>query len=155
MAIQVEEAAAKFLAKAEAEIDEQHQKYIDGKANFDESIHEQDDMDPKIFEKEHEGALPGMIGMDGYYRGLIVDPNAKNTPEELEQLKEVYKDLERTYLPYSYNSPYQSPVQHQGTCGSCSAFATGGAIESCFKVAGSMVSDKDLNIGQICKKQRH
>ena len=152
----MEEAAAKFLAKAEAEIDEEHQKYIDGKANFDESIHEQDDMDPKIFEKEHEGALPGMIGMDGYYRGLIVDPNAKNTPEELEQLKEVYKDLERTYLPYSYNSPYQTPVQHQGTCGSCSAFATGGAIEACFKKAGTTVSDKYLDIGQIFfKKQRN
>ena len=52
----MEEAAAKFLAKAEAEIDEEHQKYIDGKANFDESIHEQDDMDPKEFEKEHDGA---------------------------------------------------------------------------------------------------
>ena len=24
--------------------------------NFDESIHEQDDMDPKEFEKEHDGA---------------------------------------------------------------------------------------------------
>merc|ERR1712001_764315 len=47
----LEKKAAEFLEKAEREIDAQHEKFEKGEANFDESIHEQDDMDPKEWEK--------------------------------------------------------------------------------------------------------
>ena len=47
-----------------------------------------------------------------YYRGLLPDPvPPKNTPEELEKLRILFKDLERTKLPESYDSPYVTSVK--------------------------------------------
>ena len=143
---EVEQEAAGFLEKAEKEIDEQHEKYEKGEANFDEGLHEYDDMDPKEWNKISEGFNMD-ASRDEYSYGFIYDPNAKNTPEELERLEEIYKDLERVDVSKPYDSPYQSPVQHQGACGSCAAFATAGGIESCFlKAVGSPISG--LNIGK-------
>ena len=142
----LEKEAARFLEIAEKEIYEQHQKFKKGEANFDDSLHEYDDMDPKEWHKISEGFNMD-DSRDEYSRGFIYDPNAKNTPEELERLEEIYKDLERVDVSKPYDSPYQSPVQHQGACGSCAAFATAGGIESCFlKAVGSSISG--LNIGK-------
>ena len=143
---EVEQEAAGFLEKAEKEIDEQHEKYEKGEANFDEGLHEYDDMDPKEWNKISEGFNMD-ASRDEYSRGFIYDPNAKNTPEELERLEEIYKDLERVDVSKPYDSPFQSPVQHQGGCGSCAAFATAGGIESCLlKAVGTSISG--LNIGK-------
>ena len=142
---EVEQEAAGFLKKAEKEIDEQHEKYEKGEANFDEELHEDDDMDPKEWNKISEGFKMD-DSRDEYSRGFIYDPNAKNTPEELERLEEIYKELERVDVSKPYISPFQSPVQHQGACGSCAAFATAGGIESCLlKAVGTSISG--LNIG--------
>ena len=72
---------------------------------FDESIHEQDDMDPKEWEKISEGLNMDASRNEFYRGGLIWDPNAKNTPEELERLEEIDRD-ELTpvgKLPASYD----------------------------------------------------
>ena len=58
-------------------------------------------MDPKEFAKEKFGLRTK------YYKrflGLIPNPNATNTPEELVRLDEIYNDIDRTLLPDQYDS---------------------------------------------------
>ena len=142
----MEKDAADFLAAAEKEIDTEDDKFEKGKANFDEKVHEWDDIDPKEWEKEKDGTIPDRVDRA---MGLIYDPNDRNTPEELERLDTLFNDLLRTTLPASYDSPHVTAVQNQGSCGSCSAFAAGGAIESCLKKASGAwgTSSAGLNIG--------
>ena len=142
----MEKDAADFLEEAEKEIEDQNKKFDKGESPFDESVHPWDDIDPKEWEKEKDGTIPDESARA---MGLIYDPNDRNTPEESERLDALFKDLQRTTLPASYDSPHVTAVQNQGSCGSCSAFAAGGAIESCLKKASGAwgTSSAGLNIG--------
>ena len=56
----------------------------------------------------------------------------------------------------SFNHNYElifigivTSAKNQGGCGSCAAFATAGAIETCFAKAGSKLSGLDLSEQQL------
>lgn len=144
-----EEAAAKELAKEESEIDYENELYDEGKANFKEGIHEWDDESDDEFANEKFGLEDE--GKRGF--GLIEEPNARNTPEELARLDEIYSSIDRAYLPASYDSRSYglvSEVKSQGSCGSCAAFATGGAMEVCLRKAyGSNINGLDISEQQL------
>ena len=73
------------------------------KKNFFLGIHEWDDMDDEEFAKEKFGLEEegGVVGRRSF--GLIDEPNAENTPEELARLDEIYNSLDRA-LPYSFDA---------------------------------------------------
>ena len=73
------------------------------KKNFFSGIHEWDDMDDEEFAKEKFGleVEGGVVGRRSF--GLIDEPNAENTPEELARLDEIYNSLDRA-LPYSFDA---------------------------------------------------
>ena len=105
-----EEVAAAELAKQEAEIDEENEKYENGKGNFEEELEPWDDLPKEVFEKEKEGLIPGgdrfipisqTRGM-----GLIITPEHErvNTPEDRAFLDEIYDKYDRASIPKSWNS---------------------------------------------------
>jgi len=153
----MEKDAEDILEEDEAQIDEENEKFDEGKANFSEKLQPWSDEPKEEFEKEKEGVIPphkggdqGGAERDGYYRGLIWNPEISfNTPEEKRHLKEVFKALDKTDLPSEYDSPYVTPITNQGSCGSCCAFATSGAVESCMLKAGAPATGLDTSEQQL------
>ena len=61
-------------------------------------------MDPVEFAIEKTGANPVQPEQRYYARGLIYDPNAVNTEEEIADLDRIYSEVDRQSLPASWDS---------------------------------------------------
>ena len=104
-----EAAAAKELARREAQIDEENEKYAKGEANFEEELEPWDvfSEDEVLKEKtglttsEEERSNPMRFGT-----GLLVKPKHErvNTPEERAFLDEIYAKYDRESIPKSWDS---------------------------------------------------
>ena len=106
-----EDSAAAELAKQEAAIDEENEKYENGKANFEEELEPWDDLPKDVFEKEKEGLIPEgedrFIPMSQLHgKGLVITPEHErvNTPEERAFLDEIYAKYDRASIPKGWNS---------------------------------------------------
>jgi len=147
--------AAEALAEHEAQINKQHEDFIQGKANFDEEINEFADMDDDEFANEKLGEMESpedepaarIFGGRKFYLGLIHD-EGENTPEEIEELDKIYASIDRETLPESYDSRalgLVTAVKSQGSCGSCVAFATTAVLETNLLKAGAKMDGLDIS----------
>ena len=91
--------AAENLAKAEAEIDEENEKYAKGEANFEEKLEPWDDLSDDELLKEMTGLTTSeedRLNPMRFRTGLLVRPKHErvNTPEERAFLDEIYSKYE-------------------------------------------------------------
>ena len=96
------------MAKEEKEIDAENDLYEKGKANFKEALNEWSDVPKAEFEKEREGYVPNLERIDFPEEersfGYIHDENLENTPEEIDELDEIYSSIDRASLPAKWDS---------------------------------------------------
>ena len=81
---------------------------------------------------------------DGFGRGLL---HPSDPADRIDEVSERYFDqfrYSRADVPTSYSSVDEgnvSPVQSQGSCGSCAAFANMALVETCFKKVTGVFGD--------------
>ena len=89
-------------------LDTEDELFKDGLANFEEKIVIWDAENPTEFNTEKTGLLPESVERR---LGLIFDPLARNTPEELKILGEIYKNIDRDNFPENWDSRSLGRVQ--------------------------------------------
>jgi cathepsin L len=137
-----EDAAAAELAKAEKQINEENELFKEGKESFFEKLNPDSDIPKDVFEKEKEGYIDATAKGRGY---LQPDESEWYTHPELEKL---YQTIDRQSVPDSYDSTSKglvTSVKDQMSCGSCAAFATTAAHETCMLKAGARFNGLDLS----------
>jgi len=104
-----EAAAAKELADEEASIEQDNLDYENGKSSYSEKLNALSALPEDEFEAEKLGGLEGPI----YPKGLIETPEAERTlsPEDQAYLDKIYEDLDREYIPSSYDARSQVLVR--------------------------------------------
>ena len=140
------------LEKAEESIKEQNELFLNEDSEWFSKLNEFSDLPEDEFIEEKTGLENGTI----YARGLLT-PETIPVDEESERFFQEI-DLSRNDIPSSYSSLDEelvSEVKNQLQCGSCVAFSTVAAIETCFKKLTGVFGDYseqqlvDCGIGQI------
>merc|ERR1712111_243301 len=143
-----EKKAADQLAKEEKEIEEQNSN---PNGHFKEKLNQWSDLDKETFLREKTGLKTEARMI--YPTGLLWDPNTRNSPAEKAMLEANYRKLKaRGDLPDSYSAKDDGLVtdaRSQGSCGSCAAFMTGGALEICLAKAGASLTDLNVSEQQL------
>merc|ERR550519_1760828 len=89
-----------------------------------------------------------------YATGLIETPeNERNiSPEDKAYLDSIYEELDRQYVPPSYDARTKGLItkpKNQMSCGSCAAFAATATHETCMRRAGTPMDGLDLSEQQL------
>jgi len=104
---ETEALAAKELADEEASIEQDNLDYENGKSSYSEKLNELSALPEDEFAAEKLGLLDGNSRV--YPTGLIETPEAERTlsPEDQAYLDKIYEDLDREYIPSSYDARSQ------------------------------------------------
>jgi len=127
------------LKENEAMVKKENEEFEEGKIEWYEKINEDSDLPKDEFEKEKTG----LIMPEEYGRGLLEPLPEFRVDEDSERYFETVRSLNRA-VPSSYSSVAKgdvSSVKSQGKCGSCAAFASMAAIETCFKRVTGVFGD--------------
>ena len=97
-----EAAAAKELADEEASIEQDNLDYENGKSSYSEKLNELSALPEDEFEAEKLGGLEA----PKFATGLIETPEAERilSPEDQAYLNKIYEDMDREYIPSSYDA---------------------------------------------------
>jgi hypothetical protein len=106
-----EAAAAKELADEEASIEQVNLDYENGKSSYSEKLNELSALPKDEFDAEKLGLTQDIARV--YPTGLIETPEAERTlsPEDQAYLDKIYEDLDREYIPSSYDARSQGIVR--------------------------------------------
>merc|ERR1719193_1533991 len=129
------------LSAHEAEIKEVNQEYEAGEVSWFDGVNEFADLPDDEFLSQKTGAV--MPEEEEFGRGLL-EPSADQVEDERSERYFEAVRMDRAAVPASYSSlskGWVSPVKNQQQCGSCVAFSSMAAIETCFKKATGVFGD--------------
>ena len=128
------------LENAEESIKEQNELFLNEDSEWFSKLNEFSDLPENEFKEEKTGLNNGNGTL--YARGLLT-PETIPVDEESERFFQEI-NLSRNNIPLSYSSVDEklvSKVKDQLQCGSCVAFSTMAAIETCFKKLTGVFGD--------------
>jgi len=137
--------------KAEFEKDKAHaiKNNNDPKSTHKETLYpEISELTPEEFLKDKTGGVEAVME-EGRALGAMEDPESlKTDPMEFAKFLEFKDRISSRAAPSSYSAVDAGLVttpKSQGTCGSCAAFASTGAFETCMLKAGASKTNLDLS----------
>merc|ERR1719273_1804381 len=145
-----EAAASEELAKEEESIEQHNLDYENGLSSYSEKMNELSAIPIDEFEMEKLGAME----TPEYATGLIETPEEERiiSPEDQAYLDSIYEELDRQYVPSTYDARTKYLItkpKNQMSCGSCAAFAATATHETCMRRAGTPLKGLDLSEQQL------